>query len=309
MRPQELNLLVIFDTIMTEKSVSRAAEQLSMTQPAVSNAVAKMRVLWKDELFFKSGRNIKPTTYAINLWSQIKDSLFGLNRAIKPDIFDPAIAKRTFKIAVSSLIIDLIWGDLILLMEKEAPLIDLHAIPYTIINTEKMLEDADVDLVIGASHSNKEHILSRYLYDTDYLCVMRGDHELAKSNLSLEKYAGANHMLVSLSGDIFGPVDKALRQNGYKRRVAITVNNFSSVIPLILQSRLIATIPTSAIYKYAIGEALKITRPPIEVKGNPISMLWHKRQNNDPGLNWLLDNIKKLFSEKWNVIEKEIQIL
>jgi DNA-binding transcriptional LysR family regulator len=307
MRPQELNLLVIFDVIMTEKSITRTAEQLSMTQPAVSNALAKMRVLWKDELFFKDGRNIQPTTYSKNLWAQVKDSLYNLNQAIKPGNFDSKTAKRTFRVAVSGLVVDLLWGDIISLFEKEAPKLNLHAIPYTIIKTQQMLENADVDLVIGASHTVQDNILSTHLYDTDYLCVMRNDHYLAKSKLSIEKYVEAKHLLVSLSGDTHGTVDKSLNHLGYQRRVSVTVNHFASVVPLLLQSNLIATIPSSAIYKYALGEQVKIIRPPIDIQGNAISMLWHKRQNNDPGLKWLRQHIETKFAIRWSQALIDIQ--
>ena len=99
MRPDELKLLVIFDVIMIEKSITQAASRLSMTQPAVSNAVSRMRVLWKDKLFVPDGRRIQPTTYANNLWGKVKDSLYNINQAIEPDIFEAKKAKRTFRIA------------------------------------------------------------------------------------------------------------------------------------------------------------------------------------------------------------------
>jgi len=127
MRPHELNLLVIFDVVMTEQSITRTAERLSMTQPAVSNAVARMRAAWNDELFVKDGRNIQATSYAKNLWEQIREPLFQLSKAIKPDKFDPDTAKRTFRIAVSDVSLDSLWFDMRKLIEKQAPNINLHA--------------------------------------------------------------------------------------------------------------------------------------------------------------------------------------
>lgn len=309
MRPQELNLLVIFDVIMTEQSITRAAEQLSMTQPAVSNSVAKMRAIWKDELFVKDGRNIQPTTYAKNLWAQVKDPLLDINQAVKPDGFDHKTAKRTFRIAVSGLVVDLLWLDMRLLFEQQAPGINLHAVPYTIVDSQKMLEGAEVDLVIGANSSVQDNILSSHLYDTEYLCVMRHGHALARSDFSAQAYADADHLLVSLSGDTNGPVDKALHQLGKTRRVALTVNHFASAIPIIIESQLVATLPTSAIYRYGISDKLTLLRPPLNIQGNAISMLWHKRQHNDGGLKWLRQQLKEKFASRWDQALADSQAL
>ena len=118
MRPQELNLLVVFDAIMTERSITRAADRLSMTQPAVSNAVGRMRVAWKDELFVKDGRNIQPTLHAQNLWSQIREPLSALSEAMNPTAFVPSSAKRTFRIALTDIAVDMIWGQMRKIIEK-----------------------------------------------------------------------------------------------------------------------------------------------------------------------------------------------
>ena len=101
MRPHDLNLLMIFDAIMTEGAITRAADRLSMTQPVVSNALSRMRTAWKDELFVKDGRGIQPTSFAKNLWSQIQGPLGELEVAVNPTDFNPATAKRTFRIAAT----------------------------------------------------------------------------------------------------------------------------------------------------------------------------------------------------------------
>ena len=300
MRPQELNLLVIFDVIMTEKSITRAADQLSMTQPAVSNAVAKMRSIWKDELFVKDGRGIQATTYAKSLWSQVRESLRVLNLAVKPNVFDASTSKRTFRIAVSGLMVDILWLELRLLIEKTAPGISIHALPYTTLDTQKLLENSDVDIVIGAVNLSQENILSSHLYDTVYKCVMRKDHPLANKKLGIEEFSKAKHLLVSLSGDTYGTVDKSLNQLGLNRHIAMTVNHFSSVIPIISKSDLIATLPSSAIHMYANKNEITISHPPINIQGNAISMLWHKRQNNDAGLKWLREKINEKFVNQWS---------
>jgi DNA-binding transcriptional LysR family regulator len=300
MRPQELNLLVIFDSVMTEKSITRTAERLSMTQPAVSNAVARMRTAWKDELFVKDGRNIQPTTFAKNLWQQIKEPLHNLNQAIEPDAFDPKTAKRTFRIAVTDIIVDSLWLEMRRFFEQQAPGINLHAVPYTIENAQRVLDDAEVDLVISSIIPDSSSISSSHLFDTCFLCAMRADHPLAKPDLSVAEFAAAEHLLVSLSGDSYGVTDKVLHQHGLTRRIAMTVNHFSSAAPLLMETDLIAILPAGAIYKHVASGKLSVTRCPVEIPRSSISMLWHKRQDNDAGLKWLREHIEQKFVARWN---------
>lgn len=298
MRPHELKLLVIFDVIMTENSITRAAEQLSMTQPAVSNALARMRILWDDELLVPDGRKVQPTSYAKNLWEKVRDSLHNLNQAIEPDNFEAKNAKRTFRIALPDIALDTLWLDIRKLFENKAPGLNLHAVPYTIACSKSLLDDAEVDLVIGQSNRSLENICSDHLFDTSYVCAMRKDNPLAKQKLTVEAFASAQHLLVSLSGDSSSPTDQALRQLGLSRRVAVTVNNFSSAVPIIQGSDLIAILPTDLLDKFLAGDALAITHPPIDIPHTSISMLWHKRQSADEGLIWLRKHIKKIFIER-----------
>ncbi|WP_019530818.1 LysR family transcriptional regulator [Dasania marina] len=299
MRPQELNLMVIFDTIMTEKSITRAADRLAMTQPAVSNAVARMRDAWKDELFVKDGRNIQPTLYAKNLWDQVKDPLHQLNLAINPGHFDPKTAQRTFRVAVSDIVVDTIWLQMRRLFEAEAPGINLHAVPYTIVNSQQVLDDAEVDLVVAASNPMQENIRSSYLFDSCLVCTMRKDHPLAKADLSLEEFAAADHLLISLSGNADGTTDQALLQHGLKRRVAITVNHFAAAAPLLIGSDLIAMLPAGINQRYITSGQLSVTKAPIDIPPSAISMLWHKRQDKDAGLQWLRMHIHNRMVTTW----------
>lgn len=310
MRPHELKLLVIFDVIMTEKSITRAAERLSMTQPAVSNAVARMRILWKDELLVPDGRKVQPTTYAKNLWEQVRDSLHNINQAIEPEDFEAKSAKRTFRVALPDIALDALWLDMRKLFEKEATGLNLHAVPYTIACSKPLLDDADVDLVIGQSNRSLENICSDHLFDTSYVCAMRIDHPLAKQSLTVEEFASAQHLLVSLSGDSASPTDQALQQLGLSRRVAFTVNKFSSAVPIIKESDLIAILPTDLLHNALACGELAITHPPVDIPHSSISMLWHKRQSADKGLMWLRKHIKQIFiKRRTHQVEKVLNFI
>jgi DNA-binding transcriptional LysR family regulator len=298
MRPQELNLLMVFDAIMTERSITRAAKRLSMTQPAVSNAVSRMRVAWKDELFVKDGRNIQPTLHAQNLWSQIRAPLTTLSEAVDPKSFEPATANRTFRIATTDIAVDMTWAELRCTIEKEAPGINIHAVPYTIVNTEQVLENAEVDMVIGNSGVISNTFRADYLFSPKYICIMKHGHPLAKAELNLEEFAAADHLLVSLSGDITGYTDQVLLQHGLTRRIAMTVNHFSSVADLIKRSNLICVLPITAVAKEIINGDIAATKPPIELMPQQVSSIWHKRQDRDQGLAWLRAHFKRIISKK-----------
>jgi DNA-binding transcriptional LysR family regulator len=297
MRPQELNLLMVFDAIMTERSITRAAHRLSMTQPAVSNAVSRMRVVWKDELFVKNGRNIQPTLHAQNLWNKVREPLTSLTEAVDPKSFNPATAKRTFRVAVNDIVVDMAWAELRCTIEKEAPGINIHAVPYTIVNTDQVLEDAEVDMVIGVTGVISNTFRAEFLFSPIYICIMNHDHQLAKADLSLQEFAAADHLLVSLSGDITGYTDQVLLQHGLSRRVAVTVNHFSSVANLIQRSNLICVIPISAVAEEIIAGDIAATMPPIEIMPQQISAIWHKRQDRDQGLIWLREHFKRIISQ------------
>lgn len=296
MRPQELNLLMVFDAIMTERSITRAADRLAMTQPAVSNAVSRMRVAWKDELFVKDGRNIQPTLHAQNLWDQVREPINMLTDAVDPHAFDPTTAKRTFRIAATDILVDMAWRPLRKLIENEAPGINIHAIPYTIVNAEQVLDDAKVDLVCGLNNQMSSTIRTDHIFTPEYVCVMRNGHRLAKAKMSVKEFAAAEHLLVSLSGDISGVTDDALARLGLTRRIAMTVNHFSAIAPLLQESNLIAVVPTGTVESAVCKGELSATKIPVDVATRQLAMLWHKRQDRDGGLLWLREHLKNIVS-------------
>ncbi|MBT1062704.1 LysR family transcriptional regulator [Bowmanella sp. Y26] len=300
MRHQDLNLLMIFDAIMTEGAITRAADRLAMTQPAVSNALSRMRSAWKDELFVKDGRGIQPTVFAQNLWSQIRDPLRQLEDAVDPTSFDPATATRTFRLVISDITVSMVWSPLRRYIEQHAPNINIHAIPNTIVNNEKALNDAEVDMIAAGQTMVSSVIRSEYLFTPRYVCAMRPGHPLAGEELSLEDFIRAEHLLVSMSGDTTGITDIALLQLGMTRRVAMSVNHFSAVAPLLRDSNLICVVPSMAVEKEIFNGELAVYETPIELPPTQLGMLWHKRQDGDQGLMWLRGVIGDLLRKRAN---------
>jgi len=297
MRPHELNLLIIFDAIMTEGSISRAAKRLTMTQPAVSNAVSRMRAAWKDDLFVKNGRNIKPPLKASNLWQHIKTPIHDLSAVLQPDDFDPVTSNRTFRIAAADIVVMMMMLPLRQYIEKHAPNISVHMVPYTIVNSSEVLAASSVDLVIGPNNIQQANIRSELLFNPHYICAMRPGHPLAKSKLSVEEFANAQHLLVSLSGDVVGITDEVLAQRGLSRTIAMSVNQFGMVTTLLEGSDLICIVPLAAIANGIISGRITGTLPPIELSPPGASMIWHARQDRDQGLFWLREQVKRIIKE------------
>lgn len=306
MRPQELNLLMIFDAIMTEGAITRAADRLSMTQPAVSNALSRMRAVWGDELFVKDGRGIQPTAFAKNMWSQIQTPLSALEDAVNPDQFDPATATRTFRIAATDTFVDVIWGPLRQVIEREAPGINIYAVPNPTIESADILKAAEAELAISKYTQSESVIRSEHLLDPSYVVVMRPDHPLAQEQLTLEQFINADHLLVSLTGDVTGPTDLALQSLGKKRRVAMSVNNFFNVPGLLKQTNLICVAPSMVLEREIFSKQLAVFESPVEVSPTPVSLLWHKRQDHDPGLQWLRRHVVRIIHER---VEQHQQLL
>ncbi len=303
MKNQELTLLYVFDAIMTEGSVTRAADRLAMTQPAVSNAVARMRHAWKDPLFIKKGRAIEPTSFALSLWDQVRSPMHELSRAVDASAFEPEQSKRRFRIAVTDALVDLIWQPVACMLQREAPGIDLHAVPYTQATAFDQLREAYVDLAIGMLTGHDSSLRSIWLFDSEYTLAMRADHPLAGKPIGLEDFLEAKHLLVSLSGDATGIVDLALTQKSLKRRVAVTVNHFAVVPQLLRESNMIAVVPKIATGGAGYQQGIWYTEVPFELDPTSIYLIWHTRHDRDPGLLWMRQKVEEITKQKWRGCE------
>ena len=302
MAKTDLNLVVIFDAIMKEKSITAAADSLAMTQPSVSNAVSRMRHAWKDPLFVKDGRGIRPTPYASKLWKSVAEPLAQINHAIAPDYFDPLTSKASFRIGITDGSASIVWPELRHIIEQEAPNINIYAVPYKV-DGELLLNNADVDLVFDYYDGTSNEIKSKTMYENHFVTVMRADHELADQALTLENYLKSEHLLVSLSGDICGIVDDKLAELDSKRRTAMTVNSFASAINLIKQTRLIITMPYPIIAEHLAAGDLVLKPVPLKLPSIKISLAWHSRNNHSQALKWLIGVLDRIIESKRHLFD------
>jgi len=301
MKKTDFNLLAIFDAIMIEKSIIGASKRLSMTQPAVSNAVMRMRQAYNNPLFVKKGRGIEPTAYAQNLWSKIHEPINTLKESIDSEEFSPANSKRRFRIAIPDLLVDLAWLPLRKLIEKEAPEIDILAVPLNFKGRERILIDGKADLVISVGRYLNRVDRKTVINKPSFVCAMRKDHPLAQKKLTLENFLSAQHLLVTSGGDDWSYVDELLNNKGYARRISMTTNHYSVIPKLIKNSNLITVIDELTFAEdLKLGEVV-LKEPPIDFDDVSLCIAWHARHDNDKMLNWLKEQMVAIIEHECNV--------
>lgn len=299
----DLNLLRVFDAVMTEQNLTRASNRLAMTQPAVSNALRRLRDALGDELLIRTAHGVKPTPRAENLWPAVRRALNELEEAIAPEqTFDIAAAQTTFRMAMADATAALWLPALVRSIEREAPGITIRMVPLTTREPRPMLLRGDIDLAVGffpgvvaqlagGQGASVSPIRHEQLYSGQYVCVMRKNHPLAKEELTLDDYCSANHLLVSFSGRAHGLVDEALAQLGRERRILLTVNQFFTAGRVVATSDLITVLPRHLIASTGITGALITKELPFTMPNMNIDMLWHERDTRNPAHKWLRSHL------------------
>lgn len=298
-RSQDLNLLQIFEAIMSEQSVTQAAKKLSITQPAVSNAIARMRELWSDPVFVKTGRSIKPTAFSKSLWQQIKGPLMELSNAVNFKAFEPATSQREFRISVSDFFVDIAWLPLIKELEKYAPGMNVYASPHSIYESARHLKEAQVDFVVGPISETDRSFRSECLGKGDLVLALRKGHPLAKhTSITIEDFVAANHLLVTSTYNATGVVDQALKDLGLKRRVSVTVNHFSSAPELLKSTDLLVSIPRVVSRTQDYQDDLVFYEHPLDLGTFTIDLSWHNRNDLDAEVQWFKDLFVRVIKEQ-----------
>lgn len=301
----DLNLLRVFDAVMTEQNLTRAASRLAMTQPAVSNALKRLRDALSDELLIRTAHGVKPTPRAESLWPAVRRALSELEEAVAPTNFDVSKAHATFRMAMADATAALWLPSLVRSIENEAPGINVRMVPLTTREPRPMLLRGDIDLAIGffpgvvaqLAGGPDTPIRHEQLYSGKYVCVMRKEHPLARVDLTLDLYCAANHLLVSFSGRARGLVDEALTQLGRERRILLTVNQFFTAGRVVANSNLITVLPRHLIASTGMTGALIAKELPFTLPEVHIDMLWHERDARSPALKWLREHLTGMIGD------------
>ena len=309
-RTLDLNLLRVFDEVMAERNLTRAAHNLSMTQPAVSNALRRLREMTGDDLVRRSGYGVEPTPLAAMLWPTVREALGQLREALAPSGFDPATAHHHFALAMADATASKIMPPLVQRLATEAPNVTLRVLPLSTRDPRDLLASAGVDLAIGhfpgvlaelgASHLQDQlpRFQAQRLYDTEYVVVMRRDHPLAAGELTLDDFCAAQHLLVSFSGRPWGFVDEALAAQSRRRHVMLTVNQFFTAGQVVATSDLLTVLPLHFVGMTGQGHALVHRRLPLEMPPVHVDMLWHRQAQSLGPQRWLREAVCRAIGQE-----------
>ncbi len=308
-RTLDLNLLRVFDAVMTERSLTRAARSLSLTQPAVSNALSRLRVALGDELVRRSGQGVSPTPRAVSLWPSVRDALRQLQHALAPDSFVAREADNSFVLAMADATVVELLPRLMGVVAAEAPGVSLRVVPLRTRDPRQLLDDEAVDLAVGhfpavkAALSGQAQVgkgvafAHHRLYDSEYVCVMRKGHALASGPLTLSRFCAARHLLVSFSGEPFGFIDEALAARGRRRQIVLTLNQFFTAARVVADTDLLTVLPRHFLQSAGVIDDL-VARPlPLEVPPIHIDAVWHVRQDTNSAHRWLRDLVQRSVRE------------
>ena len=308
-RTLDLNLLRVFDEVMAERSLTRAARNLSLTQPAVSNAMRRLRETLGDDLVQRHGQGMAPTPRALAIWPAVRDALRQLQASLAPDDFLPARATTRFVLAMADATAAELLPGLVDILERQAPGVSIRVVPLTTRDPRPMLDSEACDLAVGHFPSVVPDLTAKVqngetmpffferLYDGDYVCVMRERHHLAEGSLSLNAFCAARHLLVSFSGQPYGFIDESLAALGRRRRVVLTVNQFSTAGWVAAHSDLLTVLPQHFVRLNGMGAGLAVRPLPFAVSPVHVDSLWHRRSDRHSAQIWLRQALRQVAAQ------------
>jgi DNA-binding transcriptional LysR family regulator len=284
----DLNLLPVFVTLMEERNVTRAAERLGITQPALSNALARLRVVMRDQLFVRERYGIQPTQMAQELAPVIEAALTQIDDVILgQQEFDPARAERLLTIAPNSYVEFALVPAVVARLREVAPGIKLRLTPYGNDLIEAGVMSGTTALALGRIVDPPDNMVVQHLMDDGLACVVRADHPEIHDSISREQYERLKHVNVLPPGRMRVGLFQALEQQGLTRDVAVSVTHFLAVPEMIAVTDYCSTLPSLICRRLARDLRLKVVPAPVDLGTFPVEMAWHVRYRHDPAHRWL----------------------
>jgi DNA-binding transcriptional LysR family regulator len=284
----DLNLLPVFVTLMEERNVTRAADRLGITQPALSNALARLRLVMRDPLFVRERYGMQPTQMALELAPVIAAALATIDDVVLgQQDFDPLKAELLLTIAPNSYVEFVLMPAIVARLREAAPGIKLRLTPYGNDLVETGVMSGATAMVLGRIVDPPDNLVVQHLMDEGLACVVRGDHPDIGDSMSREQYERLKHVNVIPHGRLRVGLFQALEQRGLRRDVAVSVTHFLAAPEMIAVTDYCATLPT-LICSHLAGDArLKIVPAPVDLGKFPVDLAWHVRHRNDPAHRWL----------------------
>jgi len=283
--------LMIFRLLMKKRRVGAVGEELGLTQPSISRCLAHLRNHFDDPLFVRTRQGMEPTPAALKIAPVVEEMLdLYHSQLTQSHTFDPATARRTFRIAASEIGHAILFPQLIRTIGQSAPNINLEAIPLGFHDLISELESGETDVAIGAFPKLYAGIYERTLFKEHYVCLVRGDHpSLGKKKLSLNDYKQAQHIIVTVRGlgHIHEQIEKQLYAACTPDNLTAIVHNFLLGARLVEESDCIATVPSRVAAAMGQRHNLRSLKPPFEIPSFEVKQYWHERFHQEPANQWI----------------------
>ncbi len=298
----DLNLLRVLDALLRERSTIKAGERIGLSQPAISAALARLRLSLGDELFFRNGKTFAPTQFALSLEAPLRNVLGQVEELITgPEIFNPATSNARLRISGSDYFAELLMPALTERLQMVAPSMTAQLINLLPGKSFEALTLYDVDLVLNPEMELPDWAEEQLLFKSEFCVIARSNHpRLAKAGVKpgevipLDLFCDIGHVLFSADGRKKAQADAALARIGRERRVVLTLPVFSGVYRVVAGSDLIALLPATLARHVAQTAGLDIFLPPVTIPTTVIMMVWHWRMNTDPAHKWLRQQITEI---------------
>lgn len=290
----DLNLLVTLEALLVEENVTRAAERLALSQPAVSAQLSRLRALFDDPLLIPAQRGMTPTAKALELLDPLRHALDQVRATLTEHRhFDPTKARLTVAIACTDYLQATVVLPLAVALRKRAPGVRIAVRHLDPPQLDAQMGSGEVDLALMTPAQAPGSLRSRHLFDERYVLIGRHRHPRLRRGLSVEQFAQLEHVVVSLrGGDFTTPVDGGLAALGYKRNVVLSAASFLVVPEIVARSDFVALVPQRLVSDRS--QALKVVDCPLPVPGFAVSLLWHERNHGHSGQRWVREVITEL---------------
>lgn len=289
----DLNLLVAFDALMVDRSVSRAAQRVNLSQPAMSNALSRLRAYFGDDLLIAHNKRMYPTPFAETLIPQVQAALATMESVVATSRhFDPATSSRTFRVMTSDYIATAVLFPMITRLASAAPGVRVELLLPSQRRIE-LLDNGNIDLLITLEAYLTPELPSDFLLEDRYRLVGRADHPALVEGITLETMQAYEHVMVAIGEErlpSFG--DAYLDRIGIQRRVAMTAPNFAMLPWLLQETDWLTLMQGRLAHLMQRNFAIKIVPPPVPIPPLVEMAQYHVTRSNDPGLRWLIDTIR-----------------
>lgn len=294
LRDIDINLLYVLTTVLEERSATRAAQKLHVTQSAVSNALGRARELFGDPLVVRRAHGFEPTPRAVVLLPALREWVENTQGLLTDaPAFDPARSTRTFRVACADAIAATLLRPLLRVLQRCAPSTRLQLSTLDRLTADDGLARGEVDIIIGAPPTLRDGHEAEFVYRDPMECIVRVDHPKVRQRLSLSLFAELSHVELALFGVTNDAVDRALSKLGRSRTVQIALPYFSSIPLAVAETDCVATLARRLARSFSTVLPLRVLRPPIELDPIEIRQVWHHRSDSDGAVKFLRGAVRE----------------